>query len=194
MKVLITGAAGYIGRKLTRALEGEHDLRLGDVRPLAGDPRNVSCDVTRPDEVQAAMRGINAVVHLAIAAGHEGDYEDDAFNQQRFDVNVKGTWNALEAARRAGVSRFVHSSSLMVVWGYSPPVWVTSDAPARPVGTYAKTKQLAEVLCEHAARESNLSIVCLRIAKPIDLDDTTWKSRPVRPQWIPFPDLEQAYR
>ncbi len=194
MRVLITGAAGYIGRKLTEPLEREHELRLGDVRPIVGDRRYAPCDVTDPGQVQSAMQGMEAVVHLAIAAGHEGDYDDEQFNQLRFDVNVKGTWNVLEAARRAGVRRTVHTSSIMVAWGYPADELVPGDAAARPVGTYAQTKHLAEVLCEHAARSSNMSIVCLRIAKPIDLDDPVWKSRPIRPQWVPFPDLAQAYR
>lgn len=193
MNVLITGAAGTIGRHLTRALETGHTLRLGDVQPL-DDPRSVPLDVTRPEQVHSAMEGIDAVVHLAIASGHEGDFEDDAFNQLRFDVNVRGTHNVLEAARRAGVRRFVYTSSLTVVWGHPPPEWVASDAPARPVGTYAMTKYLGEILCEHAARAHGLSTVCLRIPKPVDLDDPAWKGRRLRPQWIAFPDLVEAYR
>ncbi len=193
MNVLITGAAGLIGRKLTCALERDHTMRLGDVTPI-GDPRWVPLDVTRPDEVRAAMEGVEAVVHLAVASGHEGEFEDDAFNQQRFDVNVKGTWNVLEAARRAGVRRFVNTSSLMVVWGYRSPEWVPSDAAPRPVGTYAVTKYLGEVLCEQVAATSDLEILCLRIAKPIDLDEPNWKARPIRPQWVAFPELVEAYR
>ncbi len=194
MRVLITGAGGYIGRQLTRGLENEHDLRLGDLVPESGDRRWIALDVTRPEQVQAAMQGIEAVVHLAIASGHEGDHEDDAFNQLRFDVNVKGTWNVLEAARRAAVRRFVFTSSVMVVWGYEPPVWVASDAEPRPVGAYALTKRLGETLCEHYARCLGLSIVCLRIPKPIALDEPQWKQNRVRPQWLAFPDLVQAYR
>ncbi len=194
MKVLITGAAGEIGRRLTKALEAEHSLRLADVRPVGGDARYVAVDVTRPDEVRRAVDGVEAVVHLAIATGHEGEYEDPEFNQQRFDVNVRGTWNVLEAAWAAGVRRFVHTSSLMVVWGYGPPQHVAGDAPARPVGAYAVTKHLAEVVCEHTSRTHGLSIVCLRIAKPVDLADPTWKRRRIRPQWIAFPDLVRAYQ
>jgi uronate dehydrogenase len=194
MRVLITGVAGYVGRRLSRALQAEHDLRLGDLSIPEGDRRWVRLDVTRPDTVAAAVQGVDAVIHLAVASGHEGEYEDDAFNQLRFDVNVRGTWNVLEAARRAGVRRFVFTSSLMVVWGYDPPQWVAGDAPPRPVGTYALTKQLGEALCEHSARAFGLSVVCLRISKPVDLQDPAWKARRIRPQWLAFPDLAQAYR
>src|SRR5947209_7750670 len=194
MRVLITGASGYVGGRLARGLGADFDLRLGDLTVPDADPRRERLDVTNPDDVAAAMRGVEAVVHLAVASGHEGDYEDDAFNQLRFDVNVRGTWYVLEAARRAGVRRFVHTSSLMVVWDYPPPQWVASDAPPRPAGTYAVTKQLAEVLCEHYARSFGLSVVCLRIPKPIDPDDPRWRGRRIRPQWLAFADLVNAYR
>jgi uronate dehydrogenase len=192
MRVLITGAAGYVGRRVWRGLEHEHELRLGDVSVPEEDDRWVRLDVTRPADVAAAMNGIDAVIHLAVASGHEGDFEDDAFNQLRFDVNVKGTCNVLEAARRASVRRFVHTSSLMVVWGHRPPGWVASDAPPNPVGTYALTKQLGETMCGYYARSFGMSIVCVRIPKPIDLADPTWKGR-IRPQWLAFPDLIEAY-
>jgi uronate dehydrogenase len=140
------------------------------------------------------MRGIDAVIHLAVASGLEGETEDDAFNQQRFDVNVKGTWNVLEAARRSGVRRVVHTSSIMVTWGYTAPPLIPSDAEPRPVGTYALTKQLAETTCAHFARTHGLSVVVLRIPKPIDLEEPHWRTVPIRPQWLGFPDLVQAYR
>ena len=193
MRVLITGAAGYIGRRLAGFLEPHHDLRLGDVSAL-DDPRWVPLDVTNPRQAHAAVHGMDAIVHLAIAGGVEGEVEDDDFNQRRFDVNVRGTANMLEAARRTHIRRFVHTSSSMVIWGHGPPDTVAADAPPRPVGTYALTKHLAEVACEHYAREHGLSTICLRIAKPIDPQDAVWQGRRVRPQWVPFPDLLEAYR
>ena len=197
MRVAITGAAGLIGTKLAAGLCGRHELRLLDVvQPRADVPGTESlvADVRRPADLQRAFIGADAIIHLAIAGGHEGDYEDDEFNQQRFDVNVRGTFNVLQAARRAGVRRVVFTSSLMVVWGYAPPQWVESDAAPRPVGSYALTKHLGEVMCAHAAREHQLSIVALRIPKPIDLGDPAWRERTLRPQWIAFPELIEAYR
>lgn len=194
MRVLITGAAGYVGRMLVPELEKDHDLRLGDLHPPAGDPRGVRLDVARVEDVLAAAQGMDAILHLAVASGQEGEIEDDAFNQLRFDVNVKGTWNVLEAARRAGVRRLVHTSSIMVTWGYPPPAPIAGDARARPAGTYALTKHLGEVLCDQFAREYSMSIVCLRISKPIDPSDARRRGRPIRPQWLPTPDLVRAYR
>jgi len=194
MRVLLVGAGGYFGRELSRGLDKDFDLLLGHRKADPAEARSVQLDITCLDTVVAAFRGVDAVVHLAIAPGHEGDYEDDAFNQLRFDVNVKGTWNVVEAARRSGVRRLVYTSSLMVVWDYPPSEWVAGDAAPRPGGTYALTKRLGEAICEHYTRAHGLSTVCLRIPKPIALDDPHWKQHPIRPQWLAFPDLVQAYR
>jgi uronate dehydrogenase len=194
MRVLLTGAAGYVGRHLIRGLEGLHELRLADVRPLADEPRFVPADVTRLDDMLRVTEGIDAVVHLAVASGLEGEVEDDAFNPLRFDVNVKGTYNVLEAARRHGVRRVVHTSSIMAAWGYAPSERIASDAPPRTEGTYSLTKSLAEAVCEHFARSYGMSLVCLRIPKPIDPADPRWQGRRLRPQWLAFADLIQAFQ
>lgn len=194
MRVLITGAAGTIGRRLSAALAEDHELRLADLHAPEDDPRWMRLDVADPRQCAAAVAGMDAVIHLAIASGFEGPHEDDAFNQQRFDVNVRGTFNLLSAAARAGVRRFVHTSSIMVVWGYPPPQRVAGDAEPRPVGTYALTKQMAEAAARYVSQSTGLSTICLRIPKPVDLDDPSWKARRLRPQWLPFPDLIAAYR
>ena len=193
MRVLLTGARGTIGSKLGPALAGDYELRLLSRQQVAGD-RWWQVDLTDIDAVHEAMEGVEMVIHLAIATGHEGDYEDDAANAERFDTNVKGTFNVFEAARRAGVKRVIHTSSLTVVWGYAAPEWVEGDAPARPVGTYALTKQMGEVIAHHYATAHGLSVLCLRIPKPIDVDDPASKEKSILPQWIAFADLIQAYR
>ncbi len=200
MRVLVTGAAGYVGRHVTTQLEKQYDLRLADVRPIAGERRYVPLDLLDAAAARDAVVGVDAVLHLATASGFEGAVEDDGANRQRFAVNVEGTYNLLQAAVAAGVRRVVHTSSIMVTWGYLPeqddrPLSsrIPGDAPPRPIGTYAVTKMLAETLCRHVAESAGLSIVCLRIAKPIALDDPYWKNRRIRPQTLPFPDLVQAF-
>lgn len=189
MKVLVTGAAGYVGCRLCPSLSLEHEVRHGDLRPPTGGVGEwVGLDVRSPEECRAACRGVDAVVHLAVASGHEGDFEDEEFNRLRFETNVIGTWNLFEAARLCGVRRVIHTSSLMVVWGYGPGESVTPDSPPRPVGTYALTKLLAEQVARHYSGP-DLTVACLRIAKPVE----TAPPRRIRPQWIAFPELCRAY-
>ena len=193
MRVLITGAAGFVGKRLAAYLAPLHELVLADLRPPTA-PHEVQMDVTRLEEVERACRRVDAVVHLAVASGLEGEVEDERFNDLRFDVNVKGTRNVFEAAVRCGVQRVVHTSSIMVVWGYGPGEPVGPDAEPRPVGTYALTKHLAEVIAQDYHQRHGLPAICFRIAKPVDLDDATVRAAPIRPQWIAFPDLCRAYR
>jgi uronate dehydrogenase len=192
VRVLITGAAGFIGSRLVPYLSPRFDLVLGDLHP-SDAPGGRRVDVTRLADVEEACRGCDAVIHLAIASGFEGEDEDDAFNELRFDINVRGTWHVLEAAVRQGVRRVVYTSSLTVVWGYGPGDYVGPDAEARPVGTYAVTKHLGEVLARDYHARYGIEAVCLRIAKPVDTDDPTSRARPIRPQWIAFPDLCRAF-
>ncbi len=190
--VLVTGATGEVARGVLPLLGPEFSLRLLAPDPPGDDPRRVRADVLDWPALRAAMGGCEAVLHLAVASGHPGTYEDDRFNDLRFDVNVKGTYHVFECARRAGVRRVVLLSSLMVVWGYGKEGPVAGDAPPRPVGTYALTKALAEQVAEHYARCSPLEVLVLRIAAPLDVTDPAALRRPVRPQQLPFPDLAQA--
>ena len=96
MKILITGATGVIGSRLVPALENEHELRLLSRRSIPGDSRWRQVDVTELDQVCDAAEGMDMAIHLAIATGREGDYEEDAFNSQRMDINVKGPTTSLK--------------------------------------------------------------------------------------------------
>ena len=194
MKILITGATGVIGSRLVPAFEGEHELRLLSRRDFPDDSRWLQVDVTDIDQVCEASEGMDVAIHLAIATGREGDYEDDDFNRQRMDINVKGTYNLFEAARRHGLKRVIYTSSLTVVWGYPPPQWVDGDAPAKPVGTYALTKYMGEKIAEYYAEMHGVQSLCMRIPKPFDVEDKTLANSSILPQWLAFPDLIQAYK
>lgn len=191
--VLVTGASGEVGRGVVPLLEREFDLRLLALDAPGDDPRRVQADLLDWNALTQAMNGVQAVLHLAVAPGHAGLYEDDAFNDRRFDVNVKGTYHVFETARRAGVRRVVHVSSLMVVWGHGMNALVPGNAEPRPHGTYALTKLLGEQLAQHYAQAHGMEVLVLRIAAPLDLNAPDLRSKPVRPQQVPVPDLAQAF-
>jgi uronate dehydrogenase len=191
--ILITGATGEVARGVLPFLEPAFPLRLLALEPPGDDPRRVQADLLDWEALARAVSGARAVLHLAVATGHSGVYEDDGFNDRRFDVNVKGTFHVFEAARRAGVRRVVHVSSLMVVWGHGTGALVPGDAPARPVGTYALTKALSEEVARHYAEAHGLEVVTLRIAAPLDVGGPGLAGKRVRPRQVPFPDLAQAF-
>jgi uronate dehydrogenase len=191
--VLMTGATGQVARGVLPLLANHFDLRLLSLDPSAGDPQRIQADLLDREALARALDGVGAVLHLAVASGHSGLYEEDAFNDYRFDVNVKGTFHVLEAARRAGVRRIVNVSSLMVVWRYGSAGLVPGDAPPRPAGTYALTKTLAEQVARHYAEAYGLEVITLRIAAPLDISSPDLVGKPVRPQQVPFPDLAQAF-
>lgn len=191
--VLVTGATGEVGRGVVPLLASRFALRLLSLDAPDGDPRQVRADLLDREALAAAMRGASAVLHLAVAPGHPGTHEDDTFNDLRFDVNVKGTFHVFDTARRVGVRRVVHVSSLMVVWGYGVDSAVAGDALPRPVGTYALTKALAEEVAAYHARVHGLEVVVLRIAAPFDPAAVASRRMPLRPQQVPFPDLARAF-
>jgi len=193
-KVLVTGATGEVGRLVVPRLSEMFDLRLLSRRDWPDEPRAVRGDLRDLDALLTAAHGVDAILHLAIATGQVGPYEDDAFNAERFAVNVTGTYHVFESARRLGVCRVINVSSLMVVWGYGADGLVPGDAPPHPVGTYALTKALGERIAQHYARPGTLDVLTMRIAAPLDPSDPRWRTQPVPPQRVPVVDLAQAFR
>jgi nucleoside-diphosphate-sugar epimerase len=198
--VLITGAGGEVGRGVLPFLERDFDLRLLDLHPHNKDGHWVQADILDRGTLARAMDGVDAVLHLAVASGHSGTFEDDEFNDRRFDINVKGTYHVLEAARRMKVRRVVHVSSVMATWGHAlarakggQRKRIAGDVTPFPVGTYALTKALGEQIAR-SYFSPKMKVITLRIAAPLDLSDPAIKTKPIRPQQVPFDDLAQAFK
>jgi UDP-N-acetylglucosamine/UDP-N-acetyl-alpha-D-glucosaminouronate 4-epimerase len=151
MRVLVTGAAGFIGSHLCRgvAAEGHEVVGLDDLSDGtldnfvdASEVRFENGDVRDAGAVLAAARGCSAILHHAAMKSVERSVrEPRAFD----DVNVRGTLNVLEAAREVE-ARVVFASSSSV-YGDQDRFPVTEDMEPRPRSPYAATKLAAEAYC-----------------------------------------------
>ncbi|MDD1383832.1 NAD-dependent epimerase/dehydratase family protein [Curtobacterium poinsettiae] len=144
MKVLVTGASGFLGQATAAAVrDAGHEVRTFQRRPsgVAG-VQDVAGTMTDDAALPRAVDGVDAVVHLAAKVSLAGDSADFA------RVNVDGTRSLLRAARAAGVARFVFVSSPSVA--HTGSSLVGADAgpaePSRARGDYARTKAAAELL------------------------------------------------
>lgn len=159
MRVLVTGASGFLGRAVAAAVrDAGHEVTTFQRRP-SGVPgvRDLAGTVTDRPAVHAAVQGIDAVVHLAAKVSLAGDPRDFV------RVNVDGTRDLLHAARSAGVRRVVAVSSPSVA--HTGTAIAGDDArPADPEharGEYARTKAAAELLAL-AADAPGFAVVAVR--------------------------------
>lgn len=155
-RVLVTGAAGFIGRALTQRLEaGGAEVRGVDIR--ADRERDiVAGDIATPGPWQAAAEGCDTVIHTAAAVTNA------ATRERGWRINVLGTRNVIDAARSAGARRFVHFSSCRAYSDLDFPDGVTEEYPVRPDGSvYVDTKVASEqvALQAHAAGEVEATII-----------------------------------
>lgn len=164
MKILVTGATGFVGSQLVKKLRSEgHEVcalvrrssRLDDIDKLGIDFRYG--DVTDRDSLDQALVDCDAVVHLAGMVGEAGKREDFV------RINVGGTHNLLEACRKHPVKRFIHVSSLSVITGTQDHFGTKEDAPYQPTGEhYADTKIEAEKLVVKYHKDFDVPAVILR--------------------------------
>ncbi|HVP67688.1 MAG TPA: NAD-dependent epimerase/dehydratase family protein [Anaeromyxobacteraceae bacterium] len=144
MRWLLTGATGFIGMNLAERLVARGD----EVRALVRDPAGAGelvrlgaelarGDVSRPDTLEPAVEGVDAVVHLA-------GLVKAVTRDELFDVNAGGTEALASAAAAAGRLRFVLVSSLAAAGPSRPDRPRTEEDPPRPVSQYGESKLAAE--------------------------------------------------
>ena len=166
--VVVTGASGWLGRNLTRALVGRDRIRClvpvdGEAAPLALLSPTIEVvvgDVRDPAATDRLFDGVpaDATVFHAAAVIHP-----HRSTREFFDVNVGGTQNVVDRARRAGAGRFVHvsSNSPFGVNG-SPDEVFTEDSPYDPYLGYGKSKHEAELIVASAHERGDLPTVTIR--------------------------------
>jgi len=176
--ILVTGAAGFIGSHLCEALLERGDRVVGldnfnDFYDPAIKRANLAGPLARPGFalVEGDIRDAAAVarvfrehaptsvVHLAAMAGVRPSLQDPALYH---DVNCTGTAVVLQAARAAGVGRFVFGSSSSVYGGNPQVPFHEDDDVSRPVSPYAATKRANELTCHTFHHLYGMDIACLR--------------------------------
>lgn len=157
--ILITGAAGNLGRKLSKHLQSlGWTLKLLD-RDTDRDAFIEAADLAEwNDEWALKFHGVDAVIHLA---GNPSPRSTWASNQR---LNIDLTQNVYEAASRAGVRRFVFASSNWVMAGYrDADGMITTEMDPEPVNAYGASKLFGERLGRSYSERWGMSVVCLRI-------------------------------
>jgi nucleoside-diphosphate-sugar epimerase len=157
-KILVAGAAGFTGKAVVDVLSPHYELRLFDLKPIPDGPNVIQGDLADYDAVKGAMAGVDAVVNAMMAPN-----ETYITPVIPFQSNVLGTANLLEAAREAGVKRFVHLSTT-AIFAAANLTYLDIDSTPVPSGMYSLTKYLQEVLCHNYVLVHGFSIACLRIA------------------------------
>jgi UDP-glucose 4-epimerase len=167
-RVLVTGGAGFVGATLVRRLVGGgHTVRVfdnystGDASFLAGvDAELVKGDIRDAAALDDALAGMDAVIHLAAAGSVVMSVQDPVTN---FDVNVVGTFQVLDAARRAGVERTVQASTGGALIGDATPPVSELSLP-KPISPYGASKLAGEGYAYAFAKAYGLRTVAMRFA------------------------------
>ena len=188
-KVLVTGAEGFIGSHLTEVLiRRGYEVRAfvlynsfnswGWLDHCAGDVKGkfevFASDIRDPHGVKEAMKGCDAVLHLAALIAIPYSYHSpDTY----VDTNIKGTLNVLQAARELGVKRIIHTST-SEVYGTAQFVPITEAHPLQGQSPYSATKIAADQLAYSFHTSFGLPVV---IARPFNTYGPRQSARAVIP-------------
>jgi UDP-glucose 4-epimerase len=159
--VLVTGASGFVGRHVVPALAREGWSVRRAVRSPEGMDDEVVIETIGPEtDWQAALRGVDAVVHLAARVHHK--HEEHAVQLYR-NVNIAGTLHLARSAATAGVRQFIFVSTVLVHGrsneGRAP---FSEDDILTPRGLYGMSKAAAEAGLKTLARDSAMKISVIR--------------------------------
>jgi UDP-glucose 4-epimerase len=163
LRILITGSSGQIGSKIAERMAREAVVLGLDLKP--GPWTSEVGNITNSRLVESLIRRVDVVVHTAgLHAPHVGCKSEEDFKQ----VNIEGTRMLLDATLRAGVRRFVFTSTTSVYGCTSRTkdraIWVTEELEPQPEDIYDITKIEAERLCREASG-TNLTTVVLRMSR-----------------------------
>jgi uronate dehydrogenase len=183
-RLLLTGAAGGLGRELRRRLlpHCEH-LRLSDITDLGAAAPGEELVTTRLEDAAAVLdllQGVDAVVHLG-GVSTEQPWSDI------LPANIVGVYNLYEAARQHRIKRVVFASSNHVTGFYRQDEVIDARAPVRPDGLYGVSKAFGENLSRFYFDRYGIETVCVRIGSSFPAP----RDRRMLSTWLSYDDLER---
>jgi len=186
-RILLTGAAGNLGRVLTKSLKPfAKELRLSDLHRPEGLENNeafVECDLADKAAVYSLVQGCDAIVHM-------GGISTEHPFELILEANIRGVFHIYEAARRHDVKRVVFASSNHVTGFYERVTTIDADAPKRPDGYYGLSKSYGEDLSRFYFDRYGIETACLRIGSAYERP----KDERMLHTWLSFADLTELIR
>jgi uronate dehydrogenase len=186
-RLLLTGAAGGLGKVLRQALKPHCEvLRVSDRVDLgvaATGEEVVLCDLADKAAVHQLVQGADAVVHFG------GISLEDRF-EPILQANIVGVFNLYEAVRKHGVKRVVFASSNHVTGFYKQAQKIDTEAPVRPDGLYGVSKCFGENLSRFYFDRYGIETVCLRIGSSFPVV----KDRRMLSTYLSYDDLVELVR
>lgn len=167
MKALVSGGAGFIGSNIVKELleEGHTVVVIDNLMSgfkcnldLFPDVDFIEGDIRDEDKVERAIRGCEVVFHLAASVGNKRSIDHPIIDAQ---INVIGTLNILEAAKREGIRKIVTASSAGI-FGELKTLPIVEGHPVEPDSPYGCTKLCQEKLSLVYAKLYDIESVCLR--------------------------------
>jgi len=159
MRILVTGASGFLGRHLVPALAGRHEVFATTRTGIASNEsgiRWINADLARLDDDWQFPSHVDAVLYMAQSRQYREFPEAGA---DMFKVNVHSLWRFVDYARRVGAGQFVFASSANV---YRPsPLPLNEEAAIDPATFYATSKRIAEMILESYGAELPTTILRL---------------------------------
>ncbi len=209
MRIVITGAAGKIGKQIVEELSRSHDLVLIDKKRIPGR-NSIVADLAqhrvrsfrkpwlkaRLPRWMRAFEGVDVVIHFAADIRQSAPWKSVAVN------NIEATWNVIEAAAKYGVRGVIFASSNWAVKALeqklAPDCYlpegpkIDSEIPPTPLTAYGLSKGFGELAGRMFVDEGKLqSFVAVRIG---DYNSTPWSDEPRRARWIGVKDMRSLIK